>query len=260
MTAQAAEIQELLDVAVELAQAAGDHSLRYYGHLVDHAAKGDGSPVTQADREGEQLIREQLALRYPEHGILGEEYGETNPGARVRWILDPIDATLSFMRGVPLYGVLIGVEVDGRPAVGVSHFPPLRETLAAGTGLGCTWNGKPCRVSPVARLEDAVVLTTDLRTIERSAKDPGWPQLVSRARIARTWGDCYGHALVATGRAEVAIDPAMHVWDCGPFPPILTEAGGYFGDWQGQPTIYANEALATTQTLLPELLRVLQGD
>ena len=259
MTAESAEIRELLDVALELAQAAGDHSMRYYGHLVDHAAKGDGSPVTQADREGEQLIRRHLALRYPDHGILGEEYGETNPGSRVRWILDPIDATLSFMRGVPLYGVLIGVEVDGLPAVGVSYFPPLRETIAAGVGLGCTWNGKPCHVSPVTKLEDAVVLTTDLRTIETSAKDPGWPQLVSQARIARTWGDCYGHALVATGRAEVMVDPIMNVWDCAPFLPIMTEAGGRFTSREGEVTIHGGSAVATNGVLHDEVLRVLRG-
>lgn len=259
MTSPSNEIQELLDVAVELAHAAGDHTLRYYGHMVDHDAKGDGSPVTQADREAEQLIRKHLALRYPDHGVLGEEFGETNPGARVRWILDPIDATRSFMRGVPLYGVLIGVEVDGQAAVGVCHFPPLKETVSAGAGLGCAWNGKPCRVSPVARLEDAVVLTTDLRTIETSDRDPGWATLVERAAMARTWGDCYGHALVATGRAEVMIDSIMNVWDCAPFLPIMTEAGGRFTSREGEATIHGGSAVATNGVLHDEVLRVLTG-
>lgn len=259
MTSATEEIRELLTVAVELAQAAGNHTLRYYGHLVDYDAKGDGSPVTRADREAEQLIRRHLALRFPDHGILGEEFGETNAGARVRWILDPIDATRSFMRGVPLYGVLIGVEVDGDAAVGVCHFPALRETVAAGTGLGCTWNGSPCRVSPVQKLENAVVLTTDLRTIEDSDEDPGWPALVARAGFARTWGDCYGHALVATGRAEVMVDPIMNAWDCAPFLPILTEAGGRFTSRDGKATIYGGSAVATNGVLHDEVLRVLRG-
>jgi len=259
VTADPAEIRELLTVALELAQAAGDHTLRYYGHMVDHDAKGDGSPVTKADREAEQLIRKELAARFPDHGILGEEFGETNAGARVRWILDPIDATISFMRGVPLYGVLIGVEVDGQAAVGVSHFPPLGETVAAGTGLGCTWNGSPCHVSPVKKLEEAVVLTTDLRTIEASEADPGWTTLVERARIARTWGDCYGHALVATGRAEVMVDPIMNVWDCAPFLPILTEAGGRFTSREGEATIHGGSAVASNGTLHDEVLRILRG-
>ena len=257
MTSTPEEIRELLDVAVELAEAAGNHTLRYYGHLVDHDAKGDGSPVTRADREAEQLMRRHLALRFPDHGILGEEFGETNAAARVRWILDPIDATRSFMRGVPLYGVLIGVEVDGNAAVGVCHFPPLRETVAAGTGLGCTWNGSPCHVSAVQEIENAVVLTTDLRTIENSDKDPGWPALVARAGFARTWGDCYGHALVATGRAEVMVDPIMNAWDSAPFLPILTEAGGRFTSREGEATIYGGSGVATNGVLHDEVLRVL---
>ena len=259
MTSSTEETREFLEVALDLAQAAGDQTLRYYGHLVDYDAKGDGSPVTQADREAELLIRERLALRFPDHAVLGEEFGETNAGARVRWILDPIDATRSFMRGIPLYGVLIGVEVDGDATVGVCHFPPLRETVAAGLGLGCTWNGRPCKVSPVDRLEDAVVLTTDLRTIERSAQDPGWPALVARAGIARTWGDCYGHALVATGRAEVMVDPIMNVWDCAPFLPIIKEAGGRFTSRNGEATIHGGSAIATNGVLHEEVLRVLTG-
>ncbi|NJD18572.1 MAG: histidinol phosphate phosphatase, partial [Gemmatimonadetes bacterium] len=168
------EVRTLVDFAVALAHAAGDRTLRWYGHRVEHADKADGSPVTIADREAEALLRERIAERFPDHGVLGEEFGETNPGARVRWSLDPIDGTRSFMRGVPLYGVLVGGEVDGVAAVGVAHFPPLRETVAAGLGLGCTWNGKPCRVSEVGRLSDALVLTTDPRAL---AGDAGWSTL-----------------------------------------------------------------------------------
>lgn len=253
------EVRALLDFAVELALAAGKHTLRYYGHRVHHADKGDGSPVTIADREAEALIRERIASRYPDHGILGEEYGETNGGARVRWILDPIDATRSFMRGVPLYGVLIGVEVEGDATVGVCHFPPLRETVAAGSGLGCTWNGAPCRVSDVSRLEDALVLTTDPVMLDTVGKDPGWPSLQRRAGLVRTWGDCYGHALVATGRAEAMVDPIMNVWDCAPFLPILTEAGGRFTDRDGRETIHGSSAIATNGLLHDEVLTLLRG-
>lgn len=249
-----AEVRELLAFAVELAHEAGDHTLRYYGHRVEHTSKGDGSPVTIADREAEELIRKRIAARFPEHGVLGEEGGETNPGARVRWILDPIDATRSFMRGVPLYGVLVGIEVDGVAAVGVSHFPPLRETVAAGLGVGCTWNGRPCRVSPVTRLADALVLTTDP---QRVAVDAGWSALQERAGLVRTWGDCYGHALVATGRAEVMVDPIMHSWDSAPFLPILTEAGGRFTTREGVETIHGASAVSTNGALHREVLELL---
>ena len=248
------EVRTLVDFAIALAHAAGDRTLRWYGQRVQHTDKVDGSPVTIADREAETLLRERIADRFPDHGVLGEEFGETNPGARVRWILDPIDGTRSFMRGVPLYGVLVGVEVDGVAAVGVAHFPPLRETVAAGLGLGCTWNGNPCRVSEVGRLSDALVLTTDPRAL---AADAGWSALQARAGTVRGWGDCYGHALVATGRAEVMLDPVMNPWDSAPFLPILTEAGGRFTTRHGVETIHGGSALSTNGTLHPEVLAAL---
>lgn len=251
-----AQVREFLDFAVALAVEAGALTLGYYGRRVAHDAKGDGSPVTVADREAETLIRRRIAARYPEHGVLGEEFGESNPGARVRWILDPIDATRSFMRGVPLYGVLLGVEVDGVATVGVVHFPPLGETVAAGTGLGCTWNGEPCRVSEATRLEDALVLTTDPKTV---AGTPGWAELERRGGVVRTWGDCYGHALVATGRAEVMVDPIMNPWDSAPFLPIVTEAGGRFTSWDGVATIHGGSALSTNGPLHDEVLALLRG-
>lgn len=245
------ELRALLELAVSLAREAGDLTLKYYGHRVDHDAKGDGSPVTLADREAETLLRRRIAEAHPGHGVLGEEFGEANPGARVRWILDPIDGTRSFMRGVPLYGVLIGVEVEGAAAVGVAHFPPLGETVAAATGLGCTWNGRPCRVSTIADLRDSAVLTTDPRTVE---DDAGWAALQRSAGIVRTWGDCYGHALVATGRAEVMVDPLMNPWDAAPFLPIVTEAGGRFTDRRGAATIHGSSAVSTNGFLHDEVL------
>jgi histidinol phosphatase-like enzyme (inositol monophosphatase family) len=216
---------------------------------VSHDAKGDGSPVTIADREAEELIRSRIEARYPGHSVLGEEYGESNAGARVRWILDPIDATRSFMRGVPLYGVLIGIEIDGASAVGVSHFPPLAETVAAGRGLGCTWNGDPCRVSAVDRLEDAVVCTTDVERILSRPQGRGWRALQQSASFSRTWGDCYGHALVATGRIEAQVDPVMAPWDAGPFLTIVTEAGGQFTTLGGEATVHGGSGISSNGLL-----------
>jgi len=251
------EVREILDYAVDLARRAGDLTLRYYGHLVAYDAKGDGSPVTIADREAEKLIRSGIAERFPDHGVLGEEFGEKAADARVRWILDPIDATRSFTRGVPLYGVLIGVEVDGEAAVGVAHFPPLRETVSAGRGLGCTWNGQPCHVSTVATIEESLVLTTDVERVLSSPADPGWRGLQRRAAFSRTWGDCYGHALVATGRAEVMVDPVMKPWDAGPFLTIVTEAGGRFTTRTGEATIHGGSGISTNGRLHEEVLRAL---
>ncbi len=233
--------------------------MKYFGGIVSHDAKGDGSPVTVADREAEQLIRARIEQRWPEHSILGEEYGESNEGARVRWILDPIDATRSFMRGVPLYGVLIGIEIDGESAVGVAHFPPLRETVAAGRGLGCTWNGKPCRVSSVDRMGEAVVCTTDVERILSRPEGPGWRTIQQTASFSRTWGDCYGHALVATGRIEAQVDPVMAPWDAGPFLTIVTEAGGRFTTLDGQATVHGGSGVSSNGLLHAEVLATLEG-
>ena len=254
------EVRELLDFATSAAREAGALTLRYYGGTVDYDAKGDGSPVTVADREAEQLIRKLVSVEYPDHGVLGEEFGESNPDARVRWILDPIDATRSFMRGVPLYGVLVGIEVEGAPAVGVAHFPPLQETVAAGVGLGCTWNGVRCGVSGVEQIEDAVILTTDVERILSRPEGSGWRRLQQRAAFSRTWGDCYGHALVATGRAEVMVDPIMNPWDAGPFLTIVTEAGGRFTTREGEATIHGGSGISTNGLLHEEVLRELLTD
>ena len=252
-------VRELHDFAVEVASRAGERTLRYFGGIVDHEAKSDGTPVTLADQEAEQVIRSSVGERYPDHAILGEEFGESNPDAEVRWIVDPIDATRSFMRGVPLYGVLIGIEVAGEPAVGVAHFPPLAETVSAGAGLGCFWNGAPCRVSDVSRLEDAVVCTTDVERILSRPEGQGWRQLQQRCAFSRTWGDCYGHALVATGRIEVQVDPVMAPWDAGPFLTIMTEAGGRFTTLEGEATVHGGSGISSNGVLHEAILAALGG-
>jgi len=251
------EVKELLAFAAELALEAGAHTLKYFGGLVDADSKGDGTPVTIADREAEQLIRARVEAKYPDHAVLGEEYGESNAGARVRWILDPIDGTKSFMHGVPLYGVLIGIEIEGESAVGVVNFPPLGEIVAAGRGLGCSWNGKPCRVSTVSRMEEAVICTTDVERLLSRPMGPGWRRIQQRAAFSRTWGDCYGHALVATGRIEAQVDPVMASWDAGPFLTIATEAGGQFTTLDGRQTVHGGSGVSSNGLLHAEVLREL---
>ena len=253
------QVRELLDFATLLAHEAGALTLRYFGGLVDHDAKGDGSPVTIADREAEELIRQRVEQRFPEHSILGEEYGESNAGAPVRWILDPIDATRSFMRGVPLYGVLIGIEIEAESVVGVAHFPALQETIAAGVGLGCTWNGDPCGVSPVQTIEGAVICTTDVERILSRAEGDGWRRLQQRCLFSRTWGDCYGHALVATGRIEAQVDPISASWDARPFRPIAAEPGGRFTAFCAEPALRCGSGWRPAGAVAPPDPRGLAG-
>ncbi len=252
--------REYLDFATTLAWEAGRLTLAYFQNGVRPDYKPDDSPVTIADREAEQLIRRRITGRYPSHAIVGEEYGGGDlaaTGASHRWFIDPIDGTKSFIRGVPLYSVLIGLEIEGRVEVGVAYFPALDEMLAGASGEGCWWNGRRARVSQESNLARSVVSHIDTASFARHGRDEAWNQLQQASYYNAGWCDAYGYLLVATGRVEVMLDPIMNVWDCAPFPPILREAGGYFGDWAGSETIYAAEALATNRSLLPEVLRLI---
>jgi histidinol phosphatase-like enzyme (inositol monophosphatase family) len=248
-------LSELLDVAVEAAHAGGRRTLEYFGGRVPSETKGDGSPVTPADRASEREIRRVIQKAYPGHAILGEEGGSTPGDPHVRWILDPIDGTKTFVHGVPLYAVLVAVEIDGRPSVGVIHLPALHETVAAASGLGCRWNGRPASVSPVERLSEATVLMTSVRGLE--ARGVRFERLSSATKLQRGWGDAYGYALVATGRVDAMIDAAVQVWDVAPLLPILEEAGGRFTDWHGHRGIASGDAVGSNGRIHDPLLRVL---
>ncbi len=253
--------RKYLDFAAETVYLAGRLTLGYYNTGVRPDFKADDTPVTVADRLSEQLIRGRIEKTYPDHAVVGEEFGATEGAtASHRWFVDPIDGTKSFMRGVPLYGVLLGLEIEGRVEVGATYFPGTDELLCAATGEGCWWNGRRARVSAATDLRRAYVSTTDLGGFAALGRIAAWERVARRTYYRVGWGDAYGYMLVATGRIEIMLDPAMHPWDAGPFPPILREAGGYFGDWQGDVTIYGNEGLATTQTLLPDVLALLRGE
>lgn len=244
-----------LEFATETAWQAGQLTLGYFQTDLRPEFKEDESPVTVADREAERLIRRRIEQAYPGQAIVGEEFGEqAGAGASHRWLVDPIDGTRSFVRGVPLYAVLIGLEVEGRVEVGVAYFPALGEMLAAATGEGCWWNGRPTRVSTVDDLSKAIIAFTDAATFARYQREQAWQRFQQCGATVRGWSDAYGYLLVATGRVEAMLDPIMSAWDCAPFPPILREAGGYFGNWQGEETIYAAEAMATNATLHEEVL------
>lgn len=256
MTAES--LAALRDFAAELAWNAGRVTLRYFQTELATELKADESPVTIADRQAERLMREMIEARFPQHSILGEEEGETRPGASFRWILDPIDGTKTFVRGVPMYAVLVGLEREGQPVVGAINIPPMAEMLVAAQGLGCTWNGRQARVSATSDLREALLLSTDTESMARHGRGDAYRRLVAATKMQRTWGDAYGYALVATGRAEVMLDPVMSIWDCAALLPVLTEAGGTFTDWNGTPTITASEGMATNGALLPDVLHIIQ--
>ena len=252
-------LRDYLDFAVETAYLAGRLTLSHFQAGVHADYKSDDTPVTIADRQSEQLIRSRIEAAYPRHAIVGEEYGADGAGdATHRWYVDPVDGTKSFIRGVPLYAVLIGLEIEGSVEVGAAYCPALDEMLAAATGEGCWRNGRRCRVSSETRLDRSVISFTDVNSFKTGGRAEAWERIRRATYYRAGWGDAYGHALVATGRVELMLDPLMSDWDCGPFPPILSEAGGYFGDWRGNVTIHGGEALSTTQQLLPEVLALIQ--
>jgi histidinol-phosphatase len=251
-----------LDFAVETAYLAGRQTLGTFQTGMRPDIKDDDTPVTVADRASEALMRSRIEARHPTHAIVGEEYGTEDRGGQAthRWYLDPIDGTKSFIRGVPLYAVLIGLEIEGVVEVGVAYFPALEMMVAAATGEGCWWNGRRAHVSEVPRLDQGCVSFTDVASFERHGRGAAWRRFQRATAFRAGWGDAYGHALVATGRVELMLDPVMSVWDCGPFPPILKEAGGYFGDWSGNATIHSGEAMSTTAVLLPEVLALIRDE
>lgn len=258
------DLSAYLEFAETTAREAGQLTLKYFQTAeAKPEFKGDDTPVTIADKEAEQLIRERIGAAFPDHQIVGEEFGESDisdQGSNHRWIIDPIDGTKSFMRGVPLYAVLLALEIDGKVEVGCAYFPGLDEMVSGATGVGAFWNGKPCSVSQEKALDRAVCAHIDTAYIDRAGKGEAWKRLQNAVYYNAGWCDAYGYLLVATGRVEVMLDPVMAVWDCGPFPPILKEAGGYFGDWQGnEGKIDAGEALATNAFLKDEVVAVLKG-
>ncbi len=251
------ELKELLEFAVALARGAGDITLNYFRKQPETSTKSDGSYVTVADREAEAYLRQQISERFPDDGILGEEEGEVEGRSGRRWILDPIDGTFAFVHGVPFYGVLIALEIENEMSVGVINIPALGEIVSAANGCGCFLNGEATRVSKTAILEEALLLCTDFRAAAFHGFGRAVDFLQRTAKTSRTWGDCYGYVLLATGRADVMLDPVMNLWDCAPLLPIMEEAGGTFTDWRGVRTVHGGNAIATNKLLFDEVMQLI---
>ncbi|MEM9185268.1 MAG: inositol monophosphatase family protein [Planctomycetota bacterium] len=262
-----------LAFAVEITREAGQHTLELFGrHDLFVDRKGDGTPVTEADRGAEQLLRARIGERFPNDSILGEEFDDKEGDSDYRWVLDPIDGTKSFIYGIPLYTTLVAVlkknNADlGDPQAGVILAPATGEMAYAGIGTGC-WaqrgDGEPRQVSVSKNeaLSDSLIVTSDAGSFAAD-RNPGagdvyqWYQ--KECRLARTWGDGYGLMMVATGRAEAMVDPIVSLWDVAPAKPIVEEAGGRFTDWQGNPTVHGGDAIATNGLLHEAILERTRG-
>lgn len=252
-----------LSCAIELAKLAGQSTLEHFQKGVDVELKGDRSPVTIADKAAEKLIRGELAKRYPDDAILGEEFGEQSGSSDYQWIVDPIDGTKSFISGVPLYSTLVGV-VTGRECIaGVIYIPALDEIVFAARGLGA-WHSQGgaeatrCQVSQKPLDKGLFVVSQVDSFFERGAGD-NYQAIEREAYISRSWGDGYGYMLVATGRAELMVDPIANPWDLAAVQPVIEEAGGKFTSWAGEPTVFGGDGVGSNRKIHAQALAALKS-
>ena len=255
-----------LELARRIAKEAAELTLRYFyaEKSVNVERKADDSPVTVADREAELLLRKRIEEAFPDDAICGEEFGVREGDSGFRWFLDPIDGTKSFIHGVPIYSTLIGIEQNGVTVGGVIALPALHEIIWAGKGLGA-WHETPrydkplpARVSSCQNLSEALFLTSEVKAFDQTDRGDAYKLLERKCRLTRTWGDAYGYAMVATGRADVMVDPSLSDWDAGPLLVVLEEAGGCFTDWKGVPTIFGKEGVASNRYLHNEIIEILK--
>ncbi len=250
--------EELIDFVRTLASESAAVIRRYFraGYTVE--LKEDRSPVTIADRTAEQLLRERILERFPDHGVIGEEDGRTNPGAAYQWVLDPIDGTKAFVSGSYLFGTLIALTLEGRPILGAIH-QPLLDDFLVGDGRSAWLNGRPARVRPCRRIEEAILLNTEHWNVGRHHNGAAYEQLTRRVARYNNWGDCHGYYLVATGGADIMTDPILNDWDLMALVPVIEGAGGRITDWNGGDVIGGYGAVATAGDIHDEVIAALAG-
>jgi histidinol-phosphatase len=246
------------DAAIDAAAAASQLAVRYFDIDVAVEWKLDDSPVSVADREGEQLLREKLLGAFPDDGFLGEEFGDKPGGSGFRWIVDPIDGTRSFVRGIPVWGTLVGLEHHGEQIAGVVAAPALGHTWRALKGDGAYREERRIRVSQVSDLSQATLFYTNLKWFERSGTRDDFLRLSAQTQNQRGYGDFWGHVLVAQGSGDVMAEQGVHVWDVAAIKPIIEEAGGRFSDWDGQPNVHRPDVVVSNGKLHEAALALLR--
>ncbi|MFP6886678.1 MAG: histidinol-phosphatase [Opitutales bacterium] len=247
-------LEQLEPLAREWTRQSGDMILRHFRDpelSVEH--KEDASPVTIADREAEQLLRKLIREHFPEHGLMGEEFGPDREDAEWVWLIDPIDGTKSFVSGVPLFGTVLCLQREGRPIFGAIHLPALDEWIV-GDGQTALRNGTPVQVREPVSLSDAVLLTSDERDIGIHQSEGGWKRLLGEVSYCRTWGDCYGYFLVATGQADIMVDPIVNPWDFHGVIPIIEGAGGRITNWLGENALGSDSAVVAHPVIHEEII------
>lgn len=255
-----------LSFAQAIATEAGALTLQWF-NTPELAAetKGDGSPVTAADRAAERLLRERIVAEYPDDAILGEEFDDRPGTSGWRWVLDPIDGTKSFVRGVPLYGTMVACEYEGRATVGVIRMPALDETVAAATGGPSFWkpsgsdDTRPLRAGPATAPDQALAVWTCPEYYHQLGLDPVFHTIERSVAMVRGWSDCYAFVLLVTGRADALVEAGLQTWDLAAAVPILHEAGLALTDWHGNPDPTGERVLACVPAIQPDLLAIIRA-
>ena len=244
--------------AKHLADISGSVISNYFRTQISIESKNDLSPVTIADKKAEELMREEIMLEFPNHGIVGEEFGEHNSSAEYKWILDPIDGTKSFISGTVTFGTLIALIKNDEPVLGVINQPVLDEFLI-GDNLTCELNGLKTAVRNFGNLSDATLLTTDHLNIKKYQDIVRFENLLDKVKLYRNWGDCYGYYLLATGYADIMIDPIMNIWDLMALIPVIKGAGGIITDYHGNDAVKGNSIIAASPKLHKQVIEILNG-
>ncbi len=250
------EYSEILEQGYDIATRASKLALSYFRQPILIEMKENRTPVTIADKKTEEMIREELTQAFPTHGILGEEFGHESKKSEYLWTVDPIDGTLSFVRGIPLFGTLMALLKNGEPVVGIMILPALQESYLAAKGLGAFCNGNPIHVSTIKSLASAVVSVGDVSCFDASGHREVLRSLIEKTELCRGYTDCFGHGLMMRGSVDAMIDPVVNIWDIAPLACLITEAGGDYCDFSGKRTIESSSFMSFTPGLKEELLQL----
>ena len=250
------ELTDFKLFARHLAELSGTVIASYFRSNIQIDSKSDNSPVTIADKSAEELMRFEIMNEFPQHGIIGEEFGTYNDSAEYKWILDPIDGTKSFICGAVTFGTLIALVKNGKPILGVINQPVLNEFLI-GDNYSSELNGQEVHVRNCDSLSEAVLLTTDHLHIKEYQDINKFDNLIRKVKLYRNWGDCYGYYLVATGFADIMVDPIMNLWDKMALIPIINGAGGTITDYQGGDPLIGTSIIATGGRIHRDVINIL---
>ncbi len=250
------DIKEFKLFAKHLAEISGNIIRNYFRTQIKIDSKADDSPVTIADKKAEESMREEIMKQFPGHGILGEEFGEHNSSSSYKWILDPIDGTKSFICGTVTFGTLIALVKDGEPILGVINQPILKEFLF-GDNNSAELNDQKVKVRQCENFSDAVLLTTDYLDVKKYQNGNKFDELTGKVKLYRNWGDCFGYYLLATGFADIMVDPIMNIWDSMALIPVIKGAGGIITDYQGKDPVKGNSIIAASPEIHNKVIQIL---